>query len=420
MADVIIIGGGPAGATMGSYLSMAGIDNVIIEGANFPRPHVGESLVTSTTRVFQDIGFLPTMESTGFVRKYGACWHAPNGREFAIEFREFPQSGIDQEYSYHVERGQFDLMLLKHAESLGSKVYQGVRVQRVLFEGEQACGVRIAIDGREVDLPCKIVVDASGRGTMIANQLRMKQKDPLFNQYAVGAWFKGVDRGMEPEADYIHIYFLPVERGWAWQIPLDDETTSVGVVAEREVFKHAKLDLESYFQYHVRTNPGLERAMASAMRVSNFNPEGDYSYSVDRYVGDGYILIGDAARFVDPIFSSGISIAMYSAQFASERIREAFARNDFSREVFEPYEEKLRKGVSVWYEFIRLYYKLLPLFTHFIQSDEHRLSVLQLLQGEVFDRDTVPVLDAMREYIESVEKMDKHLLRDALTSIPVD
>jgi len=135
MDDVIIIGGGPAGSTAGSYLSKAGIKNVIFESSNHPRAHVGESMVTSTTRVFRDIGFLEVMEREGFVRKYGASWHAPNGREFAIEFKEFPQPGVDQDYTYHVDRSKLDLLLLKHAEKLGSKVYQGVHVKQVLFDG---------------------------------------------------------------------------------------------------------------------------------------------------------------------------------------------------------------------------------------------------------------------------------------------
>ena len=126
MNDVIIIGGGPAGSALGSYLSKAGISNTIFESSIFPRDNVGESLVTSTTRVFNEIGFLETMEREGFVHKFGASWHAPKGNEFSIEFREFPQQGIDQEYTYHVNRSKFDLLLLKHAEKLGSKIYQGV------------------------------------------------------------------------------------------------------------------------------------------------------------------------------------------------------------------------------------------------------------------------------------------------------
>jgi 1H-pyrrole-2-carbonyl-[peptidyl-carrier protein] chlorinase len=420
MNDVIIIGGGPAGSAMGSYLSMAGIPNIILEGSIFPRPHVGESMVTSSTRVFEEIGFLPVMEREGFIHKFGASWHAPGGKEFAIEFGEFPQEGIRQDYTYHVDRSKFDLLLLKHAESLGSKVYLGVHVKQVLFENGRAYGVRVIMGGIEVDLPSKMVVDASGRNTLLGNQLKIKKKDPIFNQYAVHAWYKNVDRGQPPTDDFIHIYFLPVERGWVWQIPINDEITSIGVVAEKDVFKQARLDYEAYFDAHCQINPDLVKAMRNAVRVNEFKSEGDYSYSMEKFVGDGYMMIGDAARFVDPIFSSGVSIALYSAKYGSERIRYALEANDFSEEALRPYEVKIREGVAIWYEFIRLYYKLLPLFTHFISSKKHRIEVLRLLQGDVFDRGEVPVLDAMRKYIETVEKADTHILKPNLALIPLD
>lgn len=420
MTDVIIIGGGPAGSALGSYLSLAGIDNVIFEAGMHPRPHVGESLVTSTTRVFQDIGFLETMEREGFVKKFGASWHAPTGREFSIEFREFPQPGINQEYTYHVDRSKFDLLLLQHARSLGSKVYQGVNVKKVLFEDGKASGVQFAIGGKEYQLPAKLVVDASGRRTLLGNQLNLKKKDPIFNQYAVHAWFEDLDRGEGPSEDFIHIYFLPVERGWVWQIPISDTVTSVGVVTEKENFKEAKLGVEEYFFKYANTNPDLARALKNARRINEFKSEGDYSYSMEKLVGDGYMLIGDAARFVDPIFSSGVSVATYSAKFAAERIKYAFEHNDFSEAALQPYADKLGGGAKVWYEFIRLYYKLLPIFTHFIQSKDYRLEVLQLLQGEVFDRESVPVLDAMRSYIKKVEESDNHIFKGQLTAIPLD
>lgn len=420
MNDVIIIGGGPAGSALGCYLAMQGIDHIILEGANHPREHVGESMVTSSTRVLTEIGMLPIMEREGFPHKFGASWHAPTGKEFAIEFGEFPQPGIHQDYTYHVDRSKFDLLMLKHAESLGSKVYQGVRVQRVLFEDGRARGVRVKIAGTEVDLAAKVVVDASGRQTILGNQLGIKRKDPIFNQYAVHAWFKHVARGEGRSADYIHIYFLPVERGWVWQIPITDEITSVGVVAERDVFRESKLDLEGYFNQYTRTNPDLVRAMAPAVRINDFKTEGDYSYCMDHFVGDGYLMIGDAARFVDPIFSSGVSIALYGAKYAAAQIAHAFETGDFSAASFLPYETRSRAGVDIWYEFIRLYYKLLPLFTHFIQSKEHRLQVLQLLQGEVYDRNEVPVLQAMRNYVKAVEASDNHLFKRQLTSISID
>jgi flavin-dependent dehydrogenase len=421
MNDVIIIGGGPAASVIGSYLSMAGIKNLILEKVIHPRPHVGESMVTATTRVFKEIGFLETMEREGFIRKYGAGWHPPARRgEFNIEFKEYPQEGIDQDYTYHVDRSKFDLLLLKHAERLGSKVIQGVHVNEVLFEADYARGVRAVVAGMEVDLPCRMVVDATGRNTLLGHQLKLKKKDPIFNQYAVHAWFEGVDKGTSSAADFIHIYFLPVERGWVWQIPITEKITSVGVVTEREVFKQSSLDLEGFFRHHTTTNPDLARAMQSARRINEFKTEGDYSYSLEKFVGNGFVMIGDAARFVDPIFSSGVSVACYSAKFASEQIRRAFETGDFSAEALKPYEVKLRRGVDIWYEFIRLYYKLLPLFTYFIESKQHRLEVLRLLQGEVYERGEAPVLQAMRNYIAKVESSESHLLKAQLTSMPID
>ncbi len=422
MDDVIIIGGGPAGSGLGCYLSKAGISNIIIEGANHPRPHVGESLVLSTLGVFQEIGFLETMEQENFVRKYGAAWHPITKQgDMSLKFANFTGNGINQDYTYHVDRARFDMLLLKQAEKLGSKVYQGIHVKEVLFDDNgQANGVMFRVGDQEVRLSGKVIVDATGRNTLLGRQLKIKKNDPIFNQYAVHTWYKGVQRNNGADGDYIHIYFLPVERGWTWQIPITDEITSIGVVTEKEVFKQSKLDVEEYFNSHLQSTPALAEAMQNATRIKDFEFEGDYSYSMDKFVGDGFLLIGDAARFVDPIFSSGVSVALYSAKFASEVICQAFEANDFSVKSFTPYETRLRKGVQIWYEFIRLYYKMLPLFTHFIRTEEYRRDVLRLLQGEVFDRDEVPVLDKMKNYVKTVEASDNHLFKKHLTNIPID
>jgi FADH2 O2-dependent halogenase len=405
---------------MGSYLSKAGIKNLILEGHNQPRPHVGESLVLSTMRVFTELNLLDTMDKAGFPKKYGASWRDFSGKEQALHFSEFRQEGIDRDHTYHVDRGKFDLLLLKHAQSLGSEVHQGVQVKRVNFVDDKAVGVRAKFAGQEIDIPSRIVVDASGRQTLLGRQLALKQNDPIFNQYAVHAWFENVQRGDDPKtADYIHIYFLPVKRGWAWQIPITDRITSVGVVAEREVFQQFKSESERYFDTYVQSNKGLAQAMDNAVRVNEFKTEGDYSYILDKFCGNGFLMVGDAARFVDPIFSSGVSVAMHSARFGAETIRAALESGDLSEEALKPYERTLRGGVEIWYEFIRLYYKLLPLFTLFIQS-EYRVEILRLLQGEVFNRQDVRVLDVMRRYIDVVEKNENHVFRGQLSDIPIE
>ena len=191
------------------------------------------------------------------------------------------------------------------------------------------------------------------------------------------------------------------------------------MVAEREVFQQFKSESERYFDTYVQSNKGLAKAMANAVRVNEFKTEGDYSYILDKFCGNGYLMVGDAARFVDPIFSSGVSVAMHSARFGAQTVISALESGDWSEAALKPYETTLRGGVDIWYEFIRLYYKLLPLFTIFIQS-EYRVEILRLLQGEVFERHDVRVLNVMRRYIDVVEKNEGHVFRGQLSDIPID
>ncbi len=255
---------------------------------------------------------------------------------------------------------------------------------------------------------------------MLGRQLGIKTRDPIFNQFAIHAWFEDVDRGDSPTADYIRIYFLPLERSWVWQIPITETVTSVGVVVHRDVFRASPLGKEEFFAEQLKSTPELQAAMGGAVRVNDIKSEGDYSYAMDHFVGNGYLLAGDAARFVDPIFSSGVGVALSSAKFASEILIPALAAGDVSAEALIPYETKVRGGVAIWYEFIRLYYKLMHAFTYFIQDPESRLQILELLQGQVYDRADAPVLAKMRDFIASVENTDGHLLKPYLTDMPID
>lgn len=410
---VVIIGGGPAGSAAGCYLSKAGIPNVIIDSAVHPREHVGESMVTATTRIFEELGFLETMEKEGFIRKYGASWHpAKAGTALHVEFSEIEQEGINQDYTYQVDRAKFDMLLLKHAESLGSKVMQGVRVNSVVFDGDRATGVRVNVAGQTVEISASTIIDASGRHTVLGKQLKLKQADTNFNQFAVHAWFEGVERGNRPND--IHIHFLPVERGWVWQIPISETVTSIGVVADKKVFKGARDDYENWFNELSNSAPDIAKALDNATRINKLKVEADYSYQMSSFAGNGWMLVGDAARFVDPIFSSGVSVAMHSAKFAVEQLVTAFEAKNTTAEMLKPYEEKIKQGTEIWYDFITLYYRLLPIFTVFISKPEYRLQVIQLLQGNVYDRKAAGVLEDMRTFIETVENTKGHILQPYL------
>jgi flavin-dependent dehydrogenase len=390
--DVIIIGGGPSGSVLASLLAQQGRSCLVLERDIHPRPHVGESLTPSSTPIFRRIGFLQKMEDAGFVHKPGACWTAPAppiGRFVSIRLGEFPLPGATQLYTYNVERDEFDTLLLRHAHELGATVLQGVSVQRVLFEDDRAVGVHARVtDGWTRDIYARVIVDASGRRCVLANQLGLKQKDPGFDQFGIYSWFKGVEPNPAGYDGYFFAHFLGLERAWAWQIPLRNGVFSIGMVTEKAQFKRADVSEEEYFASLVKRNATLAHAMRNAERIRPWWLEGDYSYKISKRAGPGWLLIGDAQRFIDPVFSTGVDVATYSATFAFDAIESVLAGGDEAG-VFQSYERTVNDGVEAWYELISLFYKLQNLFTLFAVRRSSREKVIRILQGNLYVPDSL-------------------------------
>lgn len=432
--DVGIVGGGPAGAAMAAYLAKAGVKCVVFEGELFPRPHVGESLVPASTRVFTELDFLPVMEEHKFPRKYGAVWtvassalsaeHGWEGLEpdchADVRFAERDQPGVPQNYTYHVDRGKFDLLLLQHANKLGATVYSGVTVKDVDLHHNGFAQLKVGLGRKELPVNVRCVVDASGRRTFLGNRLKLKVTDPVFDQYAIHSWFDGLDRGPKEKRDYIVVHFLPMQNSWVWQIPITDSVTSVGVVTQKKNFAGKGRTREQLFWHCVESRPELLERLQRATRMKPFTEEGDYSYAMKEICGDRFIMVGDAARFVDPIFSTGVSIALNSARFAARDLIAALEHGDCSRERFNTFETTIRRGTRNWYEFIAVYYRLNILFTAFVNSPQYRLDVLKLLQGDVYDDAQPAVLRKMREIIRTVESDDNHIWHNKLGTLTAD
>lgn len=406
---IVIVGGGPAGSILASLLAQRGADVLLLERDLHPREHVGESLTPSVNAVLEEIGFIDKMEEAGFVHKPGAAWTAPQapvGRFVAIRLNEFPIPGATRNYAYNVERDAFDAMLLGHARGRGASVVEGVRVEKVLFDGERAVGVRAVRAERQEDFPARIVVDASGRRCLLASQLGLKKKDAAFNQFAIYSWFAGVEPNPPGTTGMLFLHFLGLDRAWAWQIPLRDRLCSVGIVTEKSDWKNAGTSREEFVAELVARNLNLAHNLRNARRVQPWKVEGDFSYRVKHMKGPGWLLVGDALRFVDPVFSTGVDVAGYSALFASEAVLAVLDGED-EEQVFKEYESRITDGVDAWYELISLFYGLQNLFTFFAVTKATRENVVRILQGNLYQPEA---LERARQMVSIMKDAHRKVL----------
>ena len=417
MNDVVVIGAGPAGLTLACALARDGLSCLVVEKEHHPRPHVGESLMPAAVRVMRDIGFLPVMESAGFPRSGGVVYHPRVGFDVELPYADFPLRDEEQSWTWHVDRARFDLLLLKHAEALGCRILEGVAVEEVVFEGDRAVGVRADAAGESLLLPARFVVDAGGRGTRLGRQLDLRRDHSKLAQVALHSWFEGVDRGRHRRRSWTHVYFLPEVRGWAWQAPIDADITSIGVVASRSRYQDAGLEPEHFFKASLLGNHKLARVTRGARRIDDMKGDVNYSYRLERVCGDGWLAVGDAARFIDPVFSSGVTVAMHSARRAASVVRDALRDGDVSREALLPYEFDVLAQGAIWDDFTRLFYRLLPGFTHLLESREYRPALARLIQGDVLDQGDADVLDTLRALVRGVEESDTHPWRDQLAEV---
>jgi FADH2 O2-dependent halogenase len=288
-------------------------------------------------------------------------------------------------------------------------VLQQVRVEEVLMQEGRAVGVRATASGWRQDISSRFVVDASGRRCLLATQLGLKANDPEFSQFAIYSWFENVEPAPPGTEGMLFLHFLGLERAWAWQIPLRHGIWSVGFVTDRADFKKAGTSEDGFAAQLVQRNANLSHNLRDARRVRPWRTEGDYSYRISQVAGRGWLLVGDALRFVDPIFSTGVDVAAYSALHANEAIKAVLTGGD-ENAALASYEHTVGDGVEAWYELIRLFYRLQNLFTYFAVRRNTREEVVRILQGNLYD----PLaLARAREMIDLMQSAYARVTRDS-------
>jgi flavin-dependent dehydrogenase len=401
--DVIVMGGGPAGSACASILAREGGRVVLFEKEEFPRHHIGESLMTDTFWTFQRMGILEKLKHSPFVRKYSVQFANQAGKE-SRPFYFFEGVHHESAVTWQVTRAVFDKMLIEHAAEQGTEVHQGVQVKQVLFEGDKATGVEVQMkDGSRQSFYANVIVDATGQSAMLSNKFRWRVRDPKLKKAVLYSYFKGAHR--EPDLNGGATLVLrtpPGSGGWFWYIPLEDDLTSVGIVANPDyLLKGRGQDLAKIFHEEIEKCPPCHRRVEIGERVDKIYSILDYSYRSKQNAGNGFIIIGDAYGFLDPIYSSGVLLALKMAELAADAIHDAFRHDDFSAARLGQFQGKLDKGIESMRKLVYAFYNEGFSFAQFLRKyPEQRHNIINLLIGDVFREGVDEVYTPMADFAE--------------------
>lgn len=353
--DVIVVGGGPGGAAAATLLARRGWRVLCCERERFPRPHVGESLLPASLPILDALGVLEAVEREGFVEKPGATmvW----GRDTAPWSWYFRETNRTHPHSYQVWRPRFDQLLLDNARAAGVEVREGCRVAEVLFDGERAIGVRVAGEAAgSAEERARFVVDASGQAGLIARAQSLRRYDDAFRNLAVYAYHEGAAHLPSPDAG--NIFIESTSDGWCWTIPLGGGRNSVGAVVDSARGQRgiAELGTEGFYAAQLALAPRTAALLAGARRVDGPHVARDWSYVAERLTGEAHVLVGDAACFVDPLFSSGVHLALSSAVLAAAYVTTSLRRPEMGAAAAAVYAELYLQQYGHFRELARLFY----------------------------------------------------------------
>lgn len=386
--DVVVIGGGPGGSTIAALLADKGYDVVIFEKARHPRFHIGESLLPMNMPLFDRLGVRQAVEQIG-IKKYGAEFVAPDHDHTSDLFFA---DALDKNFLYavHVRRSELDELLFRHAAARGARTFEGCRVSRVDFETDQGPERRPIVkvkgeDGVEQEWRPRFVVDASGRDTLLSSQFSAKKRHPRHTSAALFGHFRGARRAPGRREGNISLFWF--EHGWFWYIPLRDGTTSIGAVASPKYFKTRKSDPSAFLMATIALVPKLAERLVGATLMEPATATGNYAYDSDFCRGDRFMMVGDAFSFVDPMFSTGVYLAMNSA-FEGSKAVDHWLKGDLAmaNKCFRHYDRIMVGAPKLFSWFIfritspALRYLLLYPQNHFRLKE----AMLSVLAGDVF------------------------------------
>lgn len=361
--DVAIIGGGPAGSTAAALLAQHGRRVVVLERDKFPRFHIGESLLPFSMKAFTRLKLHEKFKRAGFLEKFGGEMYGACGKDgVKFYFEDGFRSQTDR--SYQVTRAEFDKVLLDNAADLGAEVREETAVESVEFRAD---AVRVQIKGKSSgreEIRASYLIDASGRNSIVSSMFKLKKKYEHLQKISIFAHFDGVVR--DPGRDGTLTRMVRAIDRWFWVIPLAGGRTSIGVVLDAEVYKKSGLTAEEFLENAISEQPLLSERMQNAVGVTPVRVEADFSYRNSRLTGDRWLLAGDAAGFIDPVFSSGVFLAVLAGEQAADALHEVLEQPRKKRRLFARYTRNINKAMDVYLRFVDAWYskEFIEIFLH--------------------------------------------------------
>ena len=395
--DVVVIGGGPAGTTLATLVQREGYRCLILERATFPRYPIGESLIPHTYDTLERLGLLTELKASSFPVKHSVRFVAPDGRR-STPFYFSETIERERARTWQVERSEFDQICLDNARRNGVEVRTATSVERVRFEDGRAVGVRARTTRADPDeIDSRVVVDASGQATVIGKQLGLRGPVPGLEKGSLWSYFRGGTRLPGIDAGETTIFTLS-RGGWFWYIPLPNDIVSVGIVDDPHHLFTDGVERERSFLREVEACHPLRERLVEAERVSPIRGSRRLAYLNRQTCGDGWLMLGDARAFLDPIYSSGLYLALASAELAADCVVAALAESDFSASRLSRFEPRLMAGIDVIRRLIHAFYDPEFSFGAFLRRfPEQRGALIDCLVGDVLDKNLSPFKEALAQ-----------------------
>ncbi|MBM3801235.1 MAG: NAD(P)/FAD-dependent oxidoreductase [Acidimicrobiia bacterium] len=383
--DVVVIGGGPAGSTASALIAQQSFRVQLFERERFPRFHIGESLIPETYWVLKRLGMLEKLRNSHFVKKHSVQFVSSNGRQSA-PFYFWDNKPHECSQTWQVVRSEFDQMMLENARECGVEAHEGVRVREVVFENGRAVGVRTHhADDSQREIRAQVVVDASGQSGLLMHKLGLRVWDPILNKGAVWTYWQGAYRDMGRDEGATLVLQTGNKKGWFWYIPLHDDRVSVGVVGPFDyLFKRSGSHEQTYHE-EVANCPAVAQRVSQAKRVTGYFATKDYSYRSTQVAGDGWVLVGDAFGFLDPLYSSGVLLALKSGQLAADSIVDGLRQGNLTGSQLGRWGPVFNNGVDRMRRLVCEYYDGFS-FGQFVKKyPDLKGTVTDLLIGDLFE-----------------------------------